>query len=133
VVPQAALPLLGLANSSGSSGLTSQQLALAIVLPVLAVLLLVVWLSCLCLRQLRSLLRALGTQRKRALGLPSKGRLTVAVTDIQGFTHLSETHPQAMGQVMGRGEPDAAWRHNSAKGPPSRKTLQGALQSEHVP
>jgi hypothetical protein len=98
VVPQATM--LAQAGASRSPERPSkQQLALAILLPVLGVLALVLVLCCVCLRQFRWFLRTLSTQRKRALGLPSKGSLTVAVTDIQAYTKLSEAHPQAMGQV----------------------------------
>jgi hypothetical protein len=98
IVPQATL----LAQAGPGRSLerpSKQQLALAIILPVLGVLVLVLVLSCVCLRQFRWFLRSLSTQRKRAMGLPSKGSLTVAVTDIQAYTKLSEAHPQAMGQV----------------------------------
>jgi hypothetical protein len=99
VVPKAALlQFTDLKDSKRSS--SKHILALGILLPVLAALMLAA-ASCVCARQLRWLLRTLSMQRKRAMGLPSKGSLSVAVTDIQGYTKLSETHPQAMGQVRG--------------------------------
>jgi class 3 adenylate cyclase len=99
VVPKAALlQFTDLRDRSHSN--SKQTLALSILLPVLAALVLAA-ASCVCARQLRWLLRTLSMQRKRAIGLPSKGALTVAVTDIQGYTVLSEAHPQAMGQVRG--------------------------------
>lgn len=99
VVPKAALlQFTDLKDSNRSS--SKHILALGILLPVLAALMLAA-ASCVCARQLRWLLRTLSMQRKRAMGLPSKGSLSVAVTDIQGYTKLSEAHPQAMGQVRG--------------------------------
>jgi class 3 adenylate cyclase len=97
-IPKADLLRLAGSQDEGSSSQSKQRLALAILLPVLAALVLGA-ASCVCASQLRWLLRSLSMQRKRAMGLPSKGSITVAVTDIQGYTKLSEAHPQAMGQV----------------------------------
>lgn len=97
MVPKAAM-LYHSDPSSARSGLSREALAAVVLLPTLALLALAV-ASCACATHIRWLMRALSMQRKRALGLPSKGTLTVAVTDIQGYTKLSEDHPQAMGQV----------------------------------
>lgn len=97
VVPKAAM-LYHSDPSSTRSGLSREALAAVVLLPTLALLALAV-ASCACATQIRWLMRTLSMQRKRAMGLPSKGTLTVAVTDIQGYTMLSELHPHAMGQV----------------------------------
>lgn len=38
-------------------------------------------------------------QRKRALGPPRSGRMSIVVTDIQGYTQLTNEAPDDMAQV----------------------------------
>ena len=40
-------------------------------------------------------------QRKRALGAPRWGKMSLVVTDIQGYSDLMRSAPDQMGQVRG--------------------------------
>ena len=51
------------------------------------------------IRQMPQLQEQCRVRRKRASGRPRNGSVTVAVTDIQGYTNFMRTNPDAMMQV----------------------------------
>ncbi|KAF8071314.1 serine/threonine-protein kinase/receptor R818 [Scenedesmus sp. PABB004] len=56
--------------------------------------------ACQCSSSLERARLAWAYQRKRVQGKPSSGHLSVAVTDIQGFTRLMEQQPEAMAKAL---------------------------------
>lgn len=77
-----------------------RRLVIAIAVPLVVVALLCgLLLACQCSRHIDRVTNMLYYQRKRAQGKPTNGQLSVVVTDIQGFTHLTEAEPDAMAKV----------------------------------
>jgi hypothetical protein len=89
-------------SSSGSSGLPAWQIAIDVIIPVVVLGMLGGIASCI-LRQMPQLQEQCRIRRKRASGRPRKGFISIAVTDIQGYTNFMRTQPDAMMQVCGKG------------------------------
>eukprot|EP00775_Hariotina_reticulata_P004239 gene4239-4489_t len=90
------------AGASASSHYPVQQwkLAVGIAVPLLFLLLFGLQLHRAYSRKLLRLPEIIRQQRKRALGQPRSGRMSVVVTDIQGFTHLMRAAPDQMAQAL---------------------------------
>jgi ribosomal protein L18E len=72
-------------------------------LPLLPLLLLPLWLQLTRAysRKASRLPALIWQQRKRALGPPRSGRMSIVVTDIQGYSTLTNEAPNDMAQVWG--------------------------------
>ena len=85
--------------SMSHESLPAWATAVAVIVPVLVLGLLALRVAYLYTRRLQRLPDLLSAQRKRALGAPRHGRMSIVVTDIQSYSDLMRTAPDDMGQV----------------------------------
>jgi hypothetical protein len=88
----------GSAGDGGGTG-NSWRIAVAVVLPVVFLGLIALRIAYLYTRRLQRLPDLINQQRKRALGVPRWGKMSLVVTDIQGYSDLMRSAPDQMGQV----------------------------------
>jgi hypothetical protein len=87
------------AEGSSNPKLWRTVVIVVLVCTMCLALLLLLLLGCAGSRHFSKLQFLLGHQRKRAMGKPSNGRLSVVVTDIQGYSQLMDECPEDMQQV----------------------------------
>lgn len=75
------------------------RLALAVLLPIVAIAFIVVAAAAYARHSLDRLVDLLGWQRKRAHGCPAHGPVSIVVTDIEGYSELMASAPSEMAQV----------------------------------
>ena len=86
----------------GPGSSNNWRIAVAVIIPVVFLGLIALRIAYLYTRRLQRLPDLINQQRKRALGAPRWGKMSLVVTDIQGYSDLMRSAPDQMGQVRGK-------------------------------